>query len=161
MYSVPGRLVQVFLQVTEQVWQPMHLSRCMTIATCALILKPIYLLQCSYDSYRIALMSSRSVVVETIAELGIGTDHMCRFQGNTCDTIMGSAAFLVDHGTRNTQCPVLGMVHICCSSRHAVCENDSCRYRTIPVVYLNPVVVFQTNGMPIFFIHPDDLPATE
>ena len=31
-YSMPSRLVQTFLQVTEQVWQPMHLSRFRTIA---------------------------------------------------------------------------------------------------------------------------------
>ena len=31
-YSMPSRLVQTFLQVTEQVWQPMHLSRLSTIA---------------------------------------------------------------------------------------------------------------------------------
>src|ERR1022692_318714 len=30
-YSMPGRLVQTFLQVTEQVWQPMHLSRLSTM----------------------------------------------------------------------------------------------------------------------------------
>src|SRR5689334_7353729 len=29
--SMPGRLVQTFLQVTEQVWQPMHLSRLSTM----------------------------------------------------------------------------------------------------------------------------------
>ena len=28
---MPGRLVQTFLQVTEQVWQPMHLSRLSTM----------------------------------------------------------------------------------------------------------------------------------
>jgi hypothetical protein len=32
-YSTPSRLVHTFLQVTEQVWQPMHLSRFSTIAT--------------------------------------------------------------------------------------------------------------------------------
>ena len=32
MYSAPRRFVQTFLQVTEQVWQPMHLSRFITIA---------------------------------------------------------------------------------------------------------------------------------
>lgn len=32
-YSVPWRFVQTFLQVTEQVWHPMHLSRFITIAT--------------------------------------------------------------------------------------------------------------------------------
>ncbi len=31
MYSVPARLVQACLQVTEHVWQPMHLSRFITI----------------------------------------------------------------------------------------------------------------------------------
>src|SRR5450830_1580266 len=36
-YSTPSRLVQTFLQVTEQVWQPMHLSRFRTIPICALI----------------------------------------------------------------------------------------------------------------------------
>src|SRR5512146_724001 len=34
-YSTPSRLVHTFLQVTEQVWQPMHLSRFRTIATWA------------------------------------------------------------------------------------------------------------------------------
>src|SRR5574337_1236633 len=34
-YSIPGRLVQTFLQVTEQVWQPMHLSRFSTMPICA------------------------------------------------------------------------------------------------------------------------------
>src|SRR5436190_19296800 len=36
-YSMPGRLVQTFLQVTLHVWQPMHLSRFSTIAICARI----------------------------------------------------------------------------------------------------------------------------
>src|SRR5664279_5246865 len=35
-YSTPERLVQACLQVTEQVWQPMHLSRFITIASCAI-----------------------------------------------------------------------------------------------------------------------------
>ena len=41
-YSMPSRLVQTFLQVTEQVWHPMHLSRLSTIAICAriFILRP-------------------------------------------------------------------------------------------------------------------------
>ena len=32
---MPGRLVQTFLQVTLQVWQPMHLSRFSTMPICA------------------------------------------------------------------------------------------------------------------------------
>jgi len=34
-YSMPSREVHTFLQVTEQVWQPMHLSRFSTMAICA------------------------------------------------------------------------------------------------------------------------------
>src|SRR5215475_6908630 len=34
MYSVPLRSVQMFLQAILHVWQPMHLSRWNTIATC-------------------------------------------------------------------------------------------------------------------------------
>jgi hypothetical protein len=33
-YSMPSRLVQTFLQVMEQVWQPMHLSRFRTMPIC-------------------------------------------------------------------------------------------------------------------------------
>src|SRR5436189_3566567 len=36
-YSMPSRLVHTFLQVTEQVWHPMHLSRFSTMAICARI----------------------------------------------------------------------------------------------------------------------------
>ncbi len=32
MYSVPGRSVHTFLQATEHVWHPMHLSRWKTMA---------------------------------------------------------------------------------------------------------------------------------
>src|SRR5690349_9732797 len=35
-YSIPSREVQTFLQVTEQVWHPMHLSRFNTMPICAL-----------------------------------------------------------------------------------------------------------------------------
>src|SRR3546814_10722552 len=34
-YSTPSREVHTFLQVIEQVWQPMHLSRFITMAICA------------------------------------------------------------------------------------------------------------------------------
>ena len=38
-YSTPLRLVHACLQVTEQVWHPMHLSRFITIAICAIDLR--------------------------------------------------------------------------------------------------------------------------
>src|SRR5690349_23021959 len=40
-YSMPGRLVHTFLQVTEHVWQPMHLSRFSTMLICALTFMPV------------------------------------------------------------------------------------------------------------------------
>ncbi len=44
-YSMPGRLVHTFLQVTEQVWQPMHLSRFRTMPICARIFMRLLLRQ--------------------------------------------------------------------------------------------------------------------
>ena len=43
-YSTPSREVQTFLQVTEQVWQPIHLSKFRTMPTCALIFMVVFLL---------------------------------------------------------------------------------------------------------------------
>ncbi len=40
-YSMPWRVVQTFLQVTLQVWQPMHLSRLSTLPICARIFMPV------------------------------------------------------------------------------------------------------------------------
>src|SRR5262245_28266786 len=40
-YSTPDRLVHACLHVTEQVWQPMHLSRFMTMAICAMTLMSV------------------------------------------------------------------------------------------------------------------------
>src|SRR3546814_17639806 len=47
-YSMPSRLVQTFLQVIEQVWHPLHLSRLSTMAICArtFILPTPSLLRC-------------------------------------------------------------------------------------------------------------------
>src|SRR3546814_10769256 len=47
-YSMPSRLVQTFLQVIEQVWHPIHLSRLSTMAICArtFILPTPSLLRC-------------------------------------------------------------------------------------------------------------------
>ena len=44
-YSTPSREVQTFLHVTEQVWQPMHLSRFSTIAICARIFMAVPLVR--------------------------------------------------------------------------------------------------------------------
>src|SRR6185312_6935476 len=76
-YSVPDRLVQVCLQVTEQVWQPMHLSRFITIPNCAMTFiahflraprrssSVLHLLAATaHDGHLVALVAGRAKVVE-------------------------------------------------------------------------------------------------
>src|ERR1051326_8142869 len=79
-YSVPGRLVHTCLQVTEHVWQPMHLSRFITIATWAMTLTgplrraalELHLLRAAPDDGDlVALVAGRAVVVERVAELAV------------------------------------------------------------------------------------------
>src|ERR1039458_3924559 len=93
MYSVPGRFVQTCLHVTEQVWQPMHLSRFITIATCAMIriscpppsaVSPqpgpasvLHLLGAAADhGDLVALVAGRPVVVEGERQLAVPADHV-------------------------------------------------------------------------------------
>src|SRR5579884_3968797 len=95
MYSAPGRLVHTCLQVTLQVWQPMHLSRFITMPTCARIV-----IRCSPPRSRsiqparesvsvhhrgqaladhrhlIALRAGGTVVVEAPRELRVAADQM-------------------------------------------------------------------------------------
>src|SRR5215469_3977815 len=96
-YSRPGRLVQTCLQVTEQVWQPMHLSRFITMATWAITLiaglRPargraaraapravslvLHVLgPAADDRDLVALASGRSVVVERPGQLPVAADHV-------------------------------------------------------------------------------------
>src|SRR6185437_14009147 len=82
-YSVPGRLVQTCLHVTEQVWQAMHLSRFITIAICAMILiggSPLNLLRTTADHRDlVSLIAGRPVVVEAVRQLCITADHVRGF----------------------------------------------------------------------------------
>src|SRR5690606_11085371 len=93
MYSAPGRLVQVCLHVTEQVWQPMHLSRFITIATCALILigpapagvgaSEHHLLRApAHHDELVALRPGRPVVVDPEGELAVPAYHVGRLDGD-------------------------------------------------------------------------------
>ena len=91
-YSMPWREVQTFLQVTEQVWQPMHLSRFITIAICARIfmmtvllgcaidgigvVHPVDLVDLAHDHELVAVGADRAVVVEAVGELRIAADHV-------------------------------------------------------------------------------------
>src|SRR3954471_3682823 len=72
-YSVPSRLVHVCLQVTEQVWQPMHLSRFITIATWARMRMSVlhFLAAPPDDGDLVALAADRAVVVEGVGQLRV------------------------------------------------------------------------------------------
>ena len=84
-----GRLVQTFLQVTEQVWQPMHLSRFSTMPICARTfmrwcgprglnvggpslaaaeVQPVDLVHLAHHDELVAVGADGSVVVEAVAE---------------------------------------------------------------------------------------------
>src|SRR5688572_1277186 len=100
-YSVPGRLVHTCLHVTEQVWQPMHLSRFITIDICAMTLtspnpcssrdrssdRPFcssrersselnLLGAATDDGDLVTLVAGRAVVVEPVGQLRIAADHV-------------------------------------------------------------------------------------
>src|SRR5215831_1890795 len=96
-YSRPGRLVQTCLQVTEQVWQPMHLSRFITMATWAITLiaglrpargrgaraeprarSPVLHVLGPAADHRdlVALAAGRAVVVERPGQLPVAADHV-------------------------------------------------------------------------------------
>src|SRR3989304_1537410 len=92
LYSAPARLVHTFLQGMLQVWQPMHLSRFMTIAIWALILIPVHLPGPSHNDDLIALRSRGSVIVEPVAELCIAPDHLGGFHQNMGQAVVGSSA---------------------------------------------------------------------
>src|SRR5210317_1778716 len=92
IYSAPARLVQTFLQGMLQVWQPRHLSRFKTMAICALIFIPFHLSSLSDHDHLISLGTSWAIIVETIAQLGIPTDHLSRLHQDAGNTIVGPAS---------------------------------------------------------------------
>src|SRR5512140_3363707 len=93
-YSMPSRVVQTFLQVTEQVWQPMHLSRLRTMPIRARIfiadllwpsgrlrgrrVEPVHLVHLADDDELVAVGADRPVVVEAVRQLGVAADHVRR-----------------------------------------------------------------------------------
>ena len=96
------------MQVTEQVWQPMHLSRLSTIAICARIfmttvslrsaidrvgmVQPIDLVELADDDELVAVRADRSVVVEAVGELGVAADHMRRLEHGARNRVVDAAA---------------------------------------------------------------------
>src|SRR5450830_588294 len=71
-YSMPGRLVQTFLQVTEQVWKTMHLSRFSTMPICARIFILILLMFAGQTA------ATRSELVSVLKLISCGLRSSCR-----------------------------------------------------------------------------------
>ena len=97
-YSVPGRLVHTCLQVTEQVWQPMHLSRFITIATWARtrISTSTSWLRLRTTVTESRLEPGRAVVVRAPRQLGVAADHVRRLHRDRGQRVLGAAAAAVD-----------------------------------------------------------------
>src|SRR5690606_40070474 len=89
---MPSREVHTFLQVTEQVWQPMHLSRFSTMPICARtfispvscsrrgllqFFEPVDRAHLADDYELIAVRADRAVVVEAVRQLRVAADHVC------------------------------------------------------------------------------------
>src|SRR5207342_1345587 len=101
MYSVPLRLVHACLQVTEQVWHPMHLSRFITIAICAISLigrsapgaSVLHLLAAAADHRDLVpLAAGRAEVVEGEAELGVAADQVARLDQQPGERVVDATA---------------------------------------------------------------------
>src|SRR5215218_6395258 len=77
-YSTPLRLVQACLHVTEQVWQPMHLSRFMTMPIWAITrMSVLHLLAApADDGDLVPLVARRAEVVERERQLGVAADEV-------------------------------------------------------------------------------------
>src|SRR5690606_37767725 len=119
----PSRFVHAVLHVTLHVWQPMHLSRFMTIATCALIFKPVDLLHLADRHVFITLVSDRSVIIESVTQLSITADHLRRFHMDTSRCIMASAPLLRNFRAWNLDMLILRMIHEHRAFRHSVTDN--------------------------------------
>src|SRR5262247_3556189 len=100
-YSTPDRLVHACLQVTEQVWQPMHLSRFITMAIWAITLMgrsapwasvPHLLAAAADHRDLVALAAGRAQVVEREAELGVAADQVGRLDQQPGERVVDAAA---------------------------------------------------------------------
>src|SRR6187200_840972 len=93
-YSVPVRLVHACLQVTEQVWQPMHLSRFITMAICAMtLISVLHVLRALADDRDlVALVARGAEVVERKGQLGVTADQVARLHQQASQRVVDAAA---------------------------------------------------------------------
>src|SRR3972149_3511303 len=102
MYSVPLRSVQMFLQATEQVWQPMHLSRWKTIETCARMFMPppfprrrlpLEPLELAHDRIGVAGEDpDRAPVVEAVRELRLAAGEQDGVDPRAREAVVAASA---------------------------------------------------------------------
>src|SRR5699024_10380688 len=114
---------------------PIHLSKFMTIAICALIFKPIYLLHLADSHISVTLVSDRTVIVKSVTQLGIAPNHLCRFYMNFRWCIMASTSLFGNFRTWNLNMFILSMIHKHRSLWHTVTYDRSSRYNTVAVIY--------------------------
>src|SRR6516162_7259038 len=140
-YSTPSRLVHTFLQVTEQVWQPMHLSRFSTIAIWARIfmtvssfgrdraraVEPIDLRHLAQDDELVAVRADRAVVVEAVGKLGVAADHMRGLRTDPCHRVVDATALAGDLAARHVHDLLLGVIHHAHAGRHALADHGAGR----------------------------------
>src|SRR5665647_3115556 len=172
-YSVPDRLVHACLQVTEQVWQPMHLSRFMTIAIWAISLICVlrsrasgsvssihHLLRATADHRDfVALVSGRAEIVEGEAELCVATDEVARLDQQTGQRVVDAAPLAGGLRDGHVDEPVLGVVHVDGALRHPVADDGTRHHDTVAVDRLHPVVVVDAHLGRVLLADPDRLAA--
>src|SRR5262245_32941107 len=149
-YSTPLRLVHACLQVTEQVWQPMHLSRFITMAICAIGLMsrsapwasvPHLLAAAADHRHLVALAAGRAQVVEREAELGVAADQVGRLDQQPGERVVDAAAPAAGLGDRHVDDPFLGVVHEDRPLGHAMGDDRAGDHDAVAVHRLDPVVV--------------------
>src|SRR5918998_2722534 len=170
-YSTPPRLVQACLQVTLQVWQPMHLSRFITMASCAISLIGSLRMRRSASSVGhllaaptdggdlITLVTGGAVVVQRERLLGVAADQVCRLDHQPGQRVVNATALtgLLDAG--HAHGATLGVVHEHGALGHPVTENHPGDHDAVAVDRLDPLVVHHTDLGGVYIGHPDRLPA--
>src|SRR5262249_34419006 len=113
-YSTPDRLVHACLHVTEQVWQPMHLARFMTMGIYAITFMSVLDLLCPATDHRdlVALVTGGTQIVEGERQLGVSADEVCRLDEQSGERVVDAAAPSGRLGDRHVHHPFLRVVHV-------------------------------------------------
>src|SRR5690606_4496771 len=151
-YSTPLRLVQACLQVTEQVWHPMHLSRFITIASCAITFMTVspgsHRVGCSRlcapsvghllgpttdDGHLVALVPGRPEIVERPGCLRITTGQMTGFDEQSGQRVVDAAAATGRLRQRHVDDTLLSVIHEDHTLWHAMRDGGAADQDTVAV----------------------------